>query len=149
MRIAFACDHAASEQREAILEALRGAGHEVLDFGTDTGASVDYPDHIAPAAEALARGDADRAVVMCGTGIGASIVANKIPGVLCARVSTVEDAEMARRHNDSNALALGARTASTETNLSILRTWLETPFDGGRHQGRVDKIRALDRRRCD
>ncbi len=144
MRVAFACDHAAAEQREPLLDALRADGHEVLDFGTDTAEAVDYPDHIIPAAGALANGEAQRAVLMCGTGIGASIVANKIPGVRCARATTVDDAEMTRRHNDTNALALGARTNDVATNIAIMRRWIETPFEGGRHQRRLDKITEIE-----
>jgi len=146
MRIAFANDHAAFEQRQAVLDALRADGHEVLDFGTKTSESVDYPDFIAPAAEALAAGQADRAVVMCGSGVGASIVANKIPGVRCALITRVEDAATTRQHNDSNALALSGRGVPLETNLAIARTWLATPFEGGRHQRRVEKIAKLEER---
>lgn len=146
MRVAFACDHAAYEQREGVLAALREAGHEVLDFGTKSPESVDYPDTIAPAAEAVAAGQADRAVVMCGSGIGASIVANKINGIRCALITDPETAETTRHHNDTNALALAGRSVPLETNLEILRRWLATPFDGGRHQRRIDKITALEAR---
>jgi ribose 5-phosphate isomerase B len=144
MRIAFGCDHAAFSQRQAVLDALRAAGHEVLDFGTKSEESVDYPDIIGPAAEALAAGHADRAVVMCGSGVGAGIVANKVPGVRCAVAHSVQAAEMSRRHNDTNCIALGARFNDEATTLDILRTWLETDFEGGRHQRRVDKITARD-----
>jgi ribose 5-phosphate isomerase B len=147
VRIAFANDHAAYQQRDAVIAALNEAGHEVLDFGSKTSEPVDYPDFVAPAAEAVAAGQADRAVTMCGSGIGASIVANKVPGVRCALVTTPEDAELSRRHNDANALALSSRTVSLEANLEIVKRWLETPFDGGRHQRRIDKIKALEARR--
>jgi ribose 5-phosphate isomerase B len=146
MRFAFACDHAAFEQRGLILAALREAGHEVLDFGTKTSEPVDYPDFVGPAAEAVGAGQADRAVVMCGTGVGASIVANKVRGVRCALATDEETAEMSRRHNDANALALGGRTRSAEQNLKILARWMETPFDGGRHIARLEKIQRREER---
>lgn len=146
MRIAFANDHAAFAQRQAVLDALRGDGHEVLDFGTKTSEPVDYPDFVAPAAEALAAGQADRAIVMCGSGVGASIVANKVPGVRCALITRAEDAPLTRQHNDSNALALSGRGVAPETNIAIARAWLAAGFEGGRHQRRVDKIKALEER---
>lgn len=146
MRIAFANDHAAFAQRRALIEALRAAGHEVVDFGSDSPEAVDYPDPIGDASRALSEGRVDRAVLMCGTGIGASITANKFRRVRCARVDRVVDAEVSRRHNDANALALAGRSVPQETNLEILRLWLATPFEGGRHQRRLDKIAAIEDR---
>ena len=146
MRIAFANDHAALETRLPILEYLAQAGHDILDFGVSTTDSVDYPDQAAIAALAVSRGEADLAVLSCGTGIGISIAANKIPGIRCALCTDVYSAEMAREHNDANAIALRGRNIEPEMNVQILKAFLGAEFAGGRHQRRIDKISKLDQR---
>ena len=143
MKIAFSNDHAAAEIRDAIVQYLRDLGHEVVDYGERDGRSVDYPDKALPAVRDLAEGKVDRAVLVCGSGIGMSIVANRFPGVRCAMVTDEWAAEMSRRHNDANCIALRAREQSLETNKRILDTWLNTEFEGGRHKPRVEKIEAV------
>ena len=140
MRIAVAADHAAVHEKDAIAQHLRDAGFEVLDFGTHGDASVDYPDHARPAAEAVGRGAADRAVLVCGSGVGVCITANKVRGVRAVQVVSPLIAEMSRRHNDANVACFGARWQDLGTIKSLLALWLATPFEGGRHAGRVAKI---------
>lgn len=146
MKIAFSNDHAALDAREPLIEALRGMGHEVLDFGISENTSVDYPDVAKPAVEALASGEVDRTVLVCGSGIGMSMVANRYPGVRCALTTDVYGAEMSRKHNDANCLALRSREQTPEANAQILQTWIETEFEGGRHSARVQKIEDISRR---
>jgi len=143
MRIAFSNDHAALDTRQAILDEIKALGHEVVDYGVPEPTSVDYPDMAAPAARDLAEGKVDRAILACGSGIGMSIVANRIPGVRCAMVTDLYGAEMSRRHNDANCLALRSRAQSPDLNREIVKAWLQTPFEGGRHQGRVEKIDSV------
>ncbi len=143
MKIAVACDHAAFEEKASVVRQLEDAGHEVLDFGTGSAASVDYPDHSAPAARAVARGEAERAVLLCGTGIGQNMVANKLPGVRAAVLWNHASAEMSRRHNDCNVACFGARLQDLDAIRDLLAVWLATPFEGGRHARRVAKIDAL------
>ena len=147
MRIAVGSDHAGFALKEAVRAELVRLGHEVTDVGTDSGTvSVDYPDFAIPVAERVAHGEADRGVVVCATGIGVSIAANKVEGVRASVVTSDETARLTRQDNDSNVLALGGRTApSVEDALRWLRVWLETPFAGGRHERRVDKIRSYER----
>ncbi len=140
MKIAFANDHAGFPARERILAKLHSLGHEVVDFGASSDSAVDYADFARPAACALAKGDVDRAVLVCGSGIGMSITANRVPGVRCALVTDLFAAEGSRRHNNANALALRAREQSADLNEAILEVWLNTPFDGGRHKRRIEKI---------
>lgn len=142
MKIALAADHAAFREKDALARELRAWGHEVLDFGTHGDASVDYPDFARPAAEAVGRGEAERAVLICGTGLGMSYVANRVRGVRAALVANPFLAEMSRRHNDANAACFGSRWQDAATIASLTRLWLDTPFDGGRHAQRVDKIDA-------
>lgn len=146
MRIAIGSDHAGYPLKAAVREELARLGHEVIDVGTDSAdVSVDYPDFSIPVAEKVAHGDADRGVVVCATGIGASIAANKVPGARVSLVTSTETARLTREHNDSNILALGGKTApSIPVALEWLRTWLDTPFAGGRHERRVDKIREYE-----
>ena len=144
MKIALACDHGGLRLKNVIKEHLIARGYEVRDFGTDSEESCDYPDYALPAAEAVARGDCERGILVCTTGIGVSIVANKIPGVRCALCSDPLSAEMTRRHNDTNMLAMGAGIIGQNLALKIVDTWLGTAFEGGRHQRRVDKITALE-----
>lgn len=144
MRIALASDHAAVAERQALAEACAKAGHEVADLGCAPGASVDYPDMAVRVAHAVANGDAERGILLCGTGIGVSIAANKVPGVRAALVHDEFTAEMSRRHNDANVLCMGARLLSVHAMQRLVERWLATPFEGGRHAGRVEKLRALD-----
>lgn len=149
MKIAFANDHAAAGERQALITKMRAMGHEVVDFGSSEPGPVDYPDYAAPAARALSAGETDCAVLICGSGVGMSIVANRFPGVRCALVTDLFAAESSRRHNNANCLALRAREQSRELNEQILETWLATPFDGGRHEHRVRKIDEVARDACD
>lgn len=140
MRIAIASDHAGFDYKGRIAAMLRRLGHDVRDFGTDSAEPVDYPQFIRPAAEAVARGDADRGIVLGGSGNGEAIVANKVRGIRCALCWSVESARLARQHNDANVLSLGQRLLDEETALEIVRVWLDTPFEGGRHARRVSQI---------
>jgi ribose 5-phosphate isomerase B len=144
MRIAAGFDHAGYPLKQTIFAALEGAGHDVVDCGTDSEESVDYPLHAARAAGMVAEGDADLAVLACGTGTGVSIVANKHHGVRAVNARDPEDAEMARRHNDANVLALGARRLDSGQAQAIVGTFLSTEFEGGRHQRRVEQIAMIE-----
>lgn len=146
MRIAVGSDHAGYPLKQRVVAELRALGHEVADLGTDSAeVSVDYPDFSLAVGERVAHGDADRGVVLCATGIGASIAANKVAGVRASVVTSDETARLTRTDNDSNVLALGARTApNVEAALGWLRVWLDTPFAGGRHERRVNKIRDYE-----
>ena len=145
MKISIACDHGALALKNLVAEHLRKQGHEVLDFGTHTLDSCDYPDFAAPAARAVASGECERGIVMCTTGIGVSISANKIDGVRCALLHDPWSAEMTRMHNDTNMMALGAGVVGTMLALEIVDTWLSTEFSHNeRHQRRIDKVMALE-----
>ena len=146
MKVAVGSDHAGFALKERIKRELEALGHTVVDLGTSSGTeSVDYPDFVIPVAEQVASGEADRGVVMCATGIGAGIAANKVPGVRAAVVTSDETARLTRQDNDSNVLALGGRVnPNYEDAARWLRTWLETPFAGGRHERRVKKIEAYE-----
>jgi ribose 5-phosphate isomerase B len=144
MRIALASDHAGYGLKVEVAKFLAGLGIETQDFGSSAGDAVDYVDTGAAAAGALSRGEFERAILICGTGIGMAIVGNKLRGVRATPCWNIFTADMSRRHNDSNCLTLGGRTHAVEDALAIVRVWLETPFEGGRHARRVDKIRALD-----
>ena len=140
MRIAIGSDHAGFAYKTALVELLRELGHEVKDFGTNLEEPVDYPDFIRPAAEAVARGDYERAIVLGGSGNGEQIVANKVRGIRCALSWDVTTARLAREHNDANAISLGQRMIDLATAKEIVRVFLSTPFEGGRHQRRIEKI---------
>ena len=140
MRIAIASDHAGYEYKEAIKAFLSERGHEPVDFGTDSDESCDYPLFIRPAAEAVASGDCERGIVLGGSGNGEAMVANRVAGVRCALCWSHESAEMGRRHNDANVISIGQRMVTLETALDIVATWLDTPFDGGRHARRIAQI---------
>lgn len=140
MKIAVASDHAGYAYRQQIIALLTASGHSVVDFGTDSADSVDYPDFIFPAALAVARGECDRAIVLGGSGNGEAMAANRIQGVRCGLCWNVESALLCRQHNDANALSLGARMMSLETALEIVRVWLKEEFEGGRHQSRIEKL---------
>ena len=142
--IAIACDHGAYALKEKVKAHLAAKGYEVKDFGTHSLDSCDYPDYAAPAAKAVASGECEKGIVLCTTGIGVSIVANKVKGVRCALCGDTFAAEMTRRHNDTNVLAMGAGIVGENLALQIVDTWLTTEFEGGRHQRRVDKITALE-----
>ncbi|MBE6942949.1 MAG: ribose 5-phosphate isomerase B [Ruminococcaceae bacterium] len=141
MKIAIACDHGALRLKEELIPYLRKLGHSVEDFGTNSYESCDYSDFAIPAAKAVAKGKCDRGIVLCTTGIGVSIAANKVRGIRCALLSDVECAEMTRLHNDTNVMAMGAAVVSTELAYEIVKVWLETPFSGEpRHQRRIRKV---------
>jgi ribose 5-phosphate isomerase B len=142
VRIAIAADHAGYALKETIKQALESRTFAIEDFGTDSGASVDYPDFATAVALRVASGACDRGILICGTGIGMAMAANKVSGIRAATAWSPDTARLAREHNDANILALGARVLSTDLALSLVRIFLETPFAGGRHQARVDKIGA-------
>ena len=141
MRIAIASDHAGYRYKELIKEHLSESGHEVVDLGTDSEEPADYPLFVRPAAEAVAAGDCERAIVLGGSGNGEAMAANRVRGVRCALCWDETTARLARLHNDANAISLGQRLISIERALQIVDVWLTTPFEGGRH---VDRLRMLD-----
>ena len=146
MRIAIACDHGALALKNKVADHLKEQGHEVTDFGTYTLDSCDYPDYAAKAAQAVADGACDRGIVMCTTGIGVSITANKVKGIRCALLSDVMSARMTREHNDTNMMAIGAAVTGEMLALEIVDTWMATEFSHGpRHQRRIDKMMALEK----
>ncbi len=142
--IILASDHGGLELKDAIKEYLTAHGIAVRDLGTMNGESVDYPDYAEKAARAIARGEVDRGVLICGTGIGMSIVANKFPGVRAALISDEFTARMSKEHNNANIIVMGGRVLDRDRALAMLRIWLETPFEGGRHQRRLDKIAQIE-----
>lgn len=142
--IAIACDHSALDLKKEIEQLLTDCGLEYRDFGTDTTDSCHYPIYGARAAKAVANGECDRGIVICGTGIGMSMAANKVKGIRCALCSDTYSARMTRAHNNANMLALGARVIGPELAKEITKAWLDTPFEGGRHQTRIDMITALE-----
>ncbi|MEP0069277.1 ribose 5-phosphate isomerase B [Pyruvatibacter sp.] len=142
MKIAIGTDHAGFHYKEKIKAFLIAQGHEVKDFGTFSDAACDYPDFVFPAANAVASGDYDRGIVLGGSGNGEAIAANRVKGIRCTVCWNALSAEMARRHNDSNVLSLGQRMIEESDVTDIVQTWLDTPFDGGRHQRRIVKLEA-------
>jgi len=140
MKIAIGSDHAGYRYKEKIKALLASLGHEVHDFGTDSEAAVDYPLFIRPVALAVSRGEAERGIVLGGSGNGEAIVANRVHGVRCALCWNEESARLGRQHNDANVISLGERMMTPETALAIVRIWLDTPFEGGRHQRRIEMI---------
>jgi ribose 5-phosphate isomerase B len=143
-RIPIASDHAGFEMKEKISAALTALGFDVHDLGTSSPASTDYPDYGHPLAKQVSTGEVSRGVLMCGTGLGMSYVANRHPHVRAAVAWTPEIASLARKHNDANVLVLPARFISEEDGVAILKAWLATPFEGGRHERRVEKIELED-----
>ena len=143
MHIAIASDHAAVSARRAVSAFLQQLGHSVEDLGCDEGQRVDYPDYAAAVSEAVSQGRADRGVLICGTGIGMSIAANKVSGIRAALVHDVTTAELAAQHNNANVLCLGARVLGPVTINACVQAWLATPFEA-RHQHRLDKISAME-----
>lgn len=144
MKIAIGADHAGFELKNQLGDALRQTGHEVCDFGTNSAESTDYPDYAARVAKAVAGGTVERGVLVCGSGVGMSIAANKVPGVRAALGVTPEEVRLTRAHNDANVLTLGARFTELPLAQQLLQTFLETPFEGGRHARRVAKIAQLE-----
>jgi ribose 5-phosphate isomerase B len=142
MKIAIGSDHAGFRYKESIRDWLKGHGHDVTDFGTHSEEPVDYPLFIRPVAEAVAEGRFERGIVLGGSGNGEAIVANRVKGIRCALCWNLESARLGRQHNDANVISMGERMVSLETALEIVRVWLETPFEGGRHQHRIDLIDA-------
>ena len=145
MRIAIGSDHAGYELKERVMPILERAGHQVVDVGTNSEESTDYPRYAAEAARLVASGDAERAVLVCGSGVGVSIVANKVDGVRAVNAHDAEEAEMSRRHNDANVLALAGRTLGEEDVGAIVERFLATEFEGGRHERRVAQITSVER----
>ncbi len=145
MKIAIGCDHGALALKNKVIAHLESKGYEVVNFGTDTLDSCDYPDYAGAAAKAVASGECDRGIVLCTTGIGVSITANKVKGIRCALLSDVMSARMTREHNDTNMMAIGAAVVGELLALEIVDTWLNTAFSHGpRHQRRIDKMMALE-----
>ena len=146
MKISIACDHGALTLKNILIDHLTRMGHEVVNFGTDTPDSCDYPDFAAKAARAVADGTCEKGIVLCTTGIGVSIAANKIKGIRCALLSDVRSARMTREHNDTNMMAMGAGIIDEKLAIEITDTWLGTAFSGDeRHQRRIDKMMALEK----
>ena len=146
MKLAIGCDHGGFDMKEALVAYLREEGHEVKDFGSYDKSSIDYPDYAIPVAEGVARGEFERGIVICTTGIGVSISANKVLGIRCALVTDEYSAKMTREHNDTNVLALGANVTTVVRAKGIVDIWLEEAFSHGeRHQRRIDKISAYEK----
>ncbi|MGH2454597.1 MAG: ribose 5-phosphate isomerase B [bacterium] len=146
MKVALGSDHAGLSLKEHVKRLLLEWGHQVQDFGTDSTEPVDYPDVVVPAARAVTRGEAERGIVFGGSGNGEAMAANKVAGIRAALCHDVTTARLARQHNDANVLALGARITGTEVAADLVRVFLETGFDGGRHARRLEKLRALEQR---
>lgn len=146
MTVALGCDHAGWELKERLKAWLIQTGHQVLDFGTHSPDPVDYPDYAIQVADSVASGKAERGVLICGTGIGMAMAANKIPGVRAAFCPDLFTARLSREHNDSNVLTLGGRLMGREMAIEILGIWLATPFQGGRHSRRIAKITEAEER---
>lgn len=142
--IAIGCDHGGYELKLAVIEHLKSKGLEVKDFGCYSSDSVDYPDYAYPVAKAVVNGEAEKGILICGTGIGMSIAANKVKGIRCALCSDTFSAHATREHNDSNILALGARVVGLNLALDIVDTWLGAEFTGGRHANRIEKITKIE-----
>ncbi len=147
LRLAIGSDHAGFKLKSAVLTYLRSQQFEVYDFGCFSEAAVDYPDVAVQVARAIAAQQFSAGILICGTGIGMSIVANKIKGIRAALCTTLVMAELSRRHNDANILCLGGRILSDEIAIELVKIWLRTPFDGGRHQNRITKIHELTDKR--
>jgi ribose 5-phosphate isomerase B len=147
MRIAIGSDHRGVAAKSKVIAVLRQLGHEVLDLGPESAGSVDYPDYALLVAESVGTGRVERGILICGTGIGMCIAANKVPGVRAAPCHDTITAELSRSHNDSNVLCLSADLLGDELVERMVRTWLQTPFEGGRHARRVEKISKYEQQR--
>ena len=143
MKIALASDHGGFQLKEVIKKHLEEKGYDLLELGTDSETSVDYPDYGYACGVAVAEGKVDAGIVFCGSGIGICIAANKVKGIRCALLTSVEMAELAKKHNDANIISLGGRLTPPDLAIKIVDTWLTTEAEGGRHQRRVDKLNAL------
>lgn len=148
MKIAIASDHAAVELKQKVKAYLKGKGFEITDYGTNSTESMDYPDTIKLAARAVAKGDAERGVVMCGSGLGASYVANKIHGIRAALCMDEYSAEFSRRHNDANVIVLAGRRRTMDDVARYLDIWFSTDYEGGRHDSRISKIAEIEKEEC-
>ena len=145
MKIAVGADHAGYRLKQQVKQHLVALGHEVVDMGTDGDESVDYPDYARGVSELVGSGECERGILVCGSGVGMAIAANKVAGVRAAACYSTDLASLSRKHNDSNVLALGERLTDGKAALKIVDTWLTTEFEGGRHERRVDKISSMDR----
>ena len=143
-KIVIGCDHAAVQMKNNVINHLKSRGFDVIDVGTYSEESCDYPDYAYAAAKKVATGEVEKGILICGTGIGMSIVANKVKGIRCALCDNLFSAEMTRRHNNSNMLSMGARVISNQLAIKIVDMFLDTPFEGGRHQRRVEKLMAIE-----
>jgi ribose 5-phosphate isomerase B len=145
MKVALGSDHAGFQVKQALLEMLANLGHEPVDKGAHNEDSCDYPDYARIVAESVSRGECDRGILICGTGIGMSMTANKVSGIRAAKVCSEYESKMSRLHNNANVLCLGARTMDLKTQIRpIVRTWLSTEFEGGRHERRIAKMMAVE-----
>lgn len=144
MKIAISSDHGGNNLRREIIDLLAELGLDYVDFGPDSDASVDYPDYAVPVAQGVATGEFDKGILICGTGIGMSIAANKVKGIRCALVHDVFSAKATRGHNDSNVLAMGERVIGPGLAREIVTAWLDTSFEGGRHERRIAKLTELE-----
>jgi ribose 5-phosphate isomerase B len=149
MTIAIGCDHAGFELKKEVISVLQDLGIDTEDFGTDRPVSVDYPDFGEKVSEAVSSGKADKGILICGTGIGMSIVANKFPGIRASLCNDLFTARMSRLHNDANILVLGGRIVGPDLAAEIVKTWVATPFEGQRHCARLDKITKIEQRLAD
>ena len=148
MKIAIASDHAGFELKKRIKKLLEDLGYKYKDFGTDSDESVDYPDYGLKVAEAVAKKEYDRGILICGTGIGMCMTANKIPGIRAALCHNVETAKLSREHNDANILTFGARMVDEKTARDLVKVWLKTEFLGDRHLRRVNKMKEIEKKYC-
>ena len=140
MKIALGSDHAGYKYKPMLAEWLRSKGHDIVDFGTDSEDSVDYPRFVRPAALAVARGECERGIVLGGSGNGEAMMANRVKGVRCALIWNEDTARLSRSHNDANMISIGERLLSEDLVRSMVTLWLETPFEGGRHQSRIEQL---------
>ncbi len=147
MKLALGADHAGYLLKDRIRQYVMERGHLVLDEGTNTSDSVDYPDFAQRVAEDVSAGRAERGILVCGSGIGMAIAANKVPGIRAANISSAYEAQMSREHNDLNVLTMGARILDEADAMHIVQIWLDTPFSGGRHTGRITKIAEIEKAR--
>lgn len=145
MKLAMGADHAGYLLKDRIRQYVTDHGHQVIDEGTNSSDSVDYPDFALKVAEDVIAGRAERGILVCGSGIGMAITANKVPGIRAANVSNAYEAQVSREHNNLNVLTLGARILDENDAKHIVQIWLDTPFSGGRHSGRLDKIHEIEK----
>lgn len=146
MKIAIGADHAGYELKEILTQQIKELGHDILDMGTGSSCSVDYPDYAELVSKTVSQGEVDRGILICGTGIGMSIVANKFRNVRAALCNDLFTAKLSRLHNDANVLCLGARVVGTGLAIEIVKVWLNTEFEGDRHRKRLEKIKTIERK---